>query len=249
MENTRVSIENAHTLQCEPVFPLMSSVPPLIHSVVPCHLKTERTSYLWSTISFFFLTRWKKKTLALSTSPFFLLEISDCWLAINLQNSLQIIVWRAACKPASSSLLLPNLSTCLVLAHMPGTDLAGSIITCVGFVCHRYHTKKLPKWFLLGDERRWGRGQDKTEPIIPLELHVNKRWGVKIFWVSLYILKKGKYKWSLFAFIQVPFQFIFQVIPCSALVSFANVLIGVSLLSPPSPWRQPELYYHSYAWW
>lgn len=168
MENTRVSIENAHTLQCEPVFPLMSSVPSLVHSAVTCHFKTERTSYFWSTISFFFLTRCcgsqEKKTLALSTSPFFLSEISDCWLAINLQTSHQIIVWRAACKPASSSLLLPNLSTCLVLPHMPGTDLAGSIITCVGFVCHRYYTKKTAEVISTGGWEKMGEGtrQDWT---------------------------------------------------------------------------------------
>lgn len=150
----------------------------------------------------------------LTSACFLLLEISDCWLAINLQTSLQIIIWGPACKPASPSLLLPNLSTCLVLLHMPKTDLAGGTITCVGFVCHQYYAKKLLKWFLLGDG--WRRGRGKKEPMKPLELHVNKRWCVKIFWVSLYILKwslfssfliylPGNYGWSSFAFIQVLF--------------------------------------------
>lgn len=59
-------------------------------------------------------------------------------------------------------------------------------------VCHQYYAKKLLKWFLLGDG--WRRGRGKKEPMKPLELHVNKRWCVEIFWVSLYILK-----WSLFS--------------------------------------------------
>lgn len=82
------------------------------------------------------------------------------------------------------------------------------------FVTSIMQKKKLLKWFLLGDG--WRRERGKKEPMKPLELHVNKRWCVEIFWVSLYILKwslfssfliylPGNYGWSSFAFIQVLF--------------------------------------------
>lgn len=153
-----------------------------------------------------------------------LLLISDC----ELQTSLQIIIWGASCKPASSSLLLPILSTCLVFPHMPGTDLAGSIITCVGFVCHGYYTKNC--WSDFYWMREDGRGNKaRMNQWYSWNCMWIKRWWVKIFWASLYILKLSLFflqlsnlpprkLWMVLICIHPSFiPIIFQVIPCSAL--------------------------------
>lgn len=186
MENACVSCENARALQCKSVFPLMSST-----NSLSCCLPFKNSVFKRDDILFcpiISLIRDKMLRFAGIKDPLYAHLLLFCWLTVNLQTGLQVIIWWTACKPASSSLLLPILSTCLVFPHMPGTDLAGSIITSVGFVCHGYYTKKCWSDFCWG-VRGWGRRQGKNEPMILLELEVNKRWCVKIFWVSLYILK------------------------------------------------------------